>query len=78
MPDQVRRLARLGDLALGEVGQLLHQVRPVVGDGVALVVAELVHRLDGEAARAQVLEQHAVGGGGEAVGVGKNDEGQGS
>nr|ART89648.1 hypothetical protein [uncultured bacterium] len=75
MADQEGRFAGLVDLARGKVVQLLHQVRPVVGDRVLRRMPELVNRLDGEAARAQVLEQHAVGGGGEAVGVREDDEG---
>ena len=57
-----------------EVGELLHQERPVAGDGIARVVAELVHRLDRKTARPQRAEHQVVGGGGKAVGVGKNDQ----
>ena len=59
-------------LLLGEVGQLLHQVRPVAGDRVARVMAKAVHRTDLKTARTQVLEQGAVGACRKAVAVRKN------
>ena len=58
---------------LREIGELLHQVRPVVGDGVLRVVAEFLDRIDLEAAVAQAVEHHAVGARGKAVAVGEDD-----
>jgi len=57
----------------GELGQLLDQVRPVVGDRKARVVAKAVHCADVETALAQVVKQHTVGARGKAVSVGEND-----
>ena len=58
---------------LGEIGQLLHQVRPVVAHGVLRVVPEFLDGVDVEAAVAQTVEHHPVGAGGKAVAVRKND-----
>lgn len=56
-----------------KIGQLLHEVRPVVGDGVPWIVAEPVDHLDLEAALAQTFMDHPVGAAGEAVAVREND-----
>ena len=61
----------------GEVDELLHQVRPVVGHGVARVVAKFFNRFDAKAACAQRVEHDAVSAGGKAVAVSKNNEGLG-
>ena len=62
----------------GKIRQVLHQVGPVVADGVFLVMAIAFDGADAKAALAQVIEQHAVGAGGETVGVGENDAGHGT
>ena len=72
MPDQKGRLV-IALVRLGKVGQLLHQVRPVVGDGVGRVVAELVDGMDFKATLAQALEHQAIGATGEAVAMRKDD-----
>ena len=64
-----------GMIATGEIGQLLHEVRPVVRDRVGGVMAEPFDGFYREAALAQALEQHTVGAGGKAVGMGKHDQG---
>ena len=73
---QISRLASLDRFGLREIVELRDQVRPVAGDRVARVMAELVHRLDGEATCAQVLEQYAVGRRGKTVAVREDDEAQ--
>lgn len=78
MADQKGRLAGLFNFLAGKVGQLLHQVRPVAGHGVAGVMAEFFNRLDLKTPCLQALEQHAVGAGRKAVAMGKNDEGLGT
>jgi hypothetical protein len=50
MAHQPSRLAVFFDLWRGEVGELLHQMRPVAGDGVVRVVAELFDGAHGKAA----------------------------
>ena len=56
MAHQPQRLAARFLLALGgEVGQLAHQVRPAVGDGIGGVVAVFLDGADLVAARAQPL-----------------------
>ena len=75
VPYQESLLTGLVHLALGELLKLGDKVRPVVTDRVTRVVAIFVDGLDGEPARAQALEQDVVRGSGEAVGVGKDDEG---
>jgi hypothetical protein len=60
MADQEHRAAGAVGVALCEIGQLLHQVRPVVGDGVLRVVPELLDGVDLEAAVAQAVENDAV------------------
>jgi hypothetical protein len=77
MANQKHRLTGFFDGFGAEVGQLLHQVWPVAGDGVTRVVAEFFNRLDLETTRFQALEQDTVGAGGKAVAVGKNNEGFG-
>ena len=73
--DEKGGLACLVHLATGEIGQLLHEVRPVVRDRVGGVMAEPFDGFYREAALAQALEQHTVGAGGKAVGMGKHDQG---
>ena len=73
MAHEVHRAARGAHLFGGELRQLLHQVRPVVGDRKARVVAKAVYRADIEPALAQVVKKHAVGARGKAVSVGEND-----
>jgi hypothetical protein len=63
MADQEGRLAALFNFTGREVGELLDQVGPVAGDGVARVVAEFVDGLDLEAAGFQALEHRAVSAG---------------
>ena len=70
---QVHRATGGAHLFGGELGQLLDQVRPVVGDRKARVVAKAVHCADVETALAQVVKQHTVGARGKAVSVGEND-----
>ena len=74
MPDQPHATAGGFDLLGGEVGQLLHQVRPVAGDGVGGVVAVFFDGANVKPTGFQLAEQHAVGAGGEAVAVGKDDQ----
>src|SRR5574343_1051631 len=76
MTDQKGRRADPVGLRLGKVNQLLHQMRPVVGDRVARVMAKLVQSLDLQAAAAQLGEQHPVGAGRKAVGVGEDEVGE--
>ena len=57
-----------------KVRQMLQQMRPVVACRILRVVPIFVDGLHREAARAQAVEQHFVGAGGEAVGVGKYDQ----
>ncbi|MCY1542572.1 hypothetical protein D9M68_783270 [compost metagenome] len=73
MADEKHRAARAVGTQLGEVGQLLHQVRPVVGDGVLRVVPEFLDGVDLEAAAAQAVEDDAVGARGKAVAVREHD-----
>jgi hypothetical protein len=74
MADEEGRLAALFNFTGGEVGELLNEVGPVAGDGIARVVAEFFNRLDLKAAGFQALEDRAVGAGREAVAVGKDDQ----
>jgi hypothetical protein len=74
MADQESRLAALFNLTGREVGELLDQVGPVAGDGVARVVAEFVDGLDLEAAGFEALEHRAVSTARKTVAVGKNDQ----
>ena len=71
---QVHRPRVVSHQRLGKVGQLLHQVRPVAGDGVARVVPEAVQRHHGQTMGAQAFEHLAVGGPGEAVAVAEDDQ----
>ena len=64
-------------LGPGEVDQLLHQLAPIVADGVARIVAKALDGAHLEAARLEVAKQHAIGAGAKAVGVGKNKQGHG-
>ena len=74
MAHQKRRFTGFLDFCRCKVGQLLHHVRPVVGNGVVGVMPKLVYRLDFEAPAAQVFEEDAVGAGSKTVGVGKDDQ----
>jgi hypothetical protein len=78
MADQPRGLAVFFDLRRGEVGELLHQMRPVAGDGVLRVVAELLQSAHRKTACAQAAKQDRVGAGREAVAVRKNDHDEAS
>jgi len=74
MTRQKNWLAHTGHLGLHKVTQLLHQMRPVVGDGVLRVVTKLLDGTNREAARLQAFEQNAVGAGRKTVGVGEDDQ----
>ena len=74
VPDQIRRLAPALHQGCGEVGQLLHQVRPVAGDGVARIVTKAVNRMDVKTTFTQQGKQQAVGASRKAVGV-REDQG---
>ena len=76
--DQEHRLTDAIGSRLREVGQLLHQVRPVVGDGVLRVVPELLDCTDREAAIAQAVEHHPVGAGRKAVAMRKHNRWHGA
>jgi hypothetical protein len=58
-----------------KVGQLLHQVGPVVGDRVLGVMTKLLDGIELKAALAQVFEKHAVCAGWETVAVREDDAG---
>ena len=73
---QIDRLAVSLDLLLDVFDQLVHQMRPVVGDGMQRVVAEALHAAGFDAALAQQRKQQAIGADGKAVGV-REDHGQG-
>ena len=73
MTRQKNRFTRPVNLGLREIDQLLHQMRPVVGNRVLGVVAEFLDGFDREATRFQALEQNTISAGGKAVGVGKDD-----
>src|SRR5205823_2622861 len=76
MADEEHRTAGGRCMKLREIGELLNQVRPVVGDGVGRVVPELLDRVDLETATAQALEHDAVGAGRKAVAVREDDRRQ--
>ena len=72
MPQKQRRLAPALHQWLGKVSELLHQMRPVAGDGVACIMTKAFQRLHIKAALTQQRKQIAVGACGKAVGVGKD------
>ena len=57
----------------GEIGQLLHQMRPVVGHRVLRIVAVFVDGMHLESALAQVFEHQAVSAPGKTVAMREDD-----
>jgi hypothetical protein len=73
---QIDRPAVPLDLLLDVFDQLVHQMRPVVGDRALRVMAEALHAAGLDAALAQQRKQQAIGAYGKAVGM-REDHGQG-
>ena len=76
MADKPSFFACFLDQRLHEICELLHDMRPIIGDGVARVVPELVNRLNSEASFFERIEHHAIGAGWEAVAVREDEQAQ--
>lgn len=63
-----------GGFVLREFGQLLYQMRPVVGNRVTWVMSEFVNGLDLKTALFKVLKQATISASAEAVGVREDDK----